>query len=240
MVGGTANRSFGIDTVEAYDPDTDTWETKTPMTHGRALLGVGVINNILYAVGGSDDYSASLPTAEAYDPVNNAWTDLAPMPTPSAWAAAGVVNNSLYVAGGEYENTGDWLIYLLSSMEAFTPPSNTISVTIDIKPGEYPNSINLGSNGKVPVAIFSTRDFDATQVDPLSVTLAGASVSLKGKGTPMASLQDVDGDGLLDLVVQVDTQSFQLSAGDTEAVLEGKTYDGTAIQGTDTVRIVPQ
>lgn len=45
-----------------------------------------------------------------------------------------------------------------------------ISVTIDIKPGSYPNSINLGSNGNVLVAIFSTEDFDATTVDPLTVS----------------------------------------------------------------------
>ena len=43
-------------------------------------------------------------------------------------------------------------------------------VLIDIKPGEYPNTINLGSNGVVPVAILSTLIFDATQVDPLTVT----------------------------------------------------------------------
>ena len=35
-------------------------------------------------------------------------------------------------------------------------------VAIDIKPGSYPNSINLKSNGKVPVAILSSPTFDAT------------------------------------------------------------------------------
>ena len=116
--------------------------------------------------------------------------------------------------------------------------SAVIRVTIDIKPGSFPNSINLGSGGTVPVAILSTATFNATTVDPLSVTLASAPVRLKGKGTPMASSQDVNGDGRLDLVVHVDTTALELSETDTVAVLEGRTFDGKAIRGTDSVRVV--
>ena len=43
-------------------------------------------------------------------------------------------------------------------------------VTIDIKPGSDPNSINLGSAGVIPVAILSSEAFDATTVDPLMAT----------------------------------------------------------------------
>ncbi len=112
-------------------------------------------------------------------------------------------------------------------------------VRIDIKPGSFPNSINLSSNGVVPVAIFSTASFDATTVDPLSVTLAGAHVRLKGKGTPMASFQDVTGDGRLDLVVHVSTEALELTGTDTLAVLRGKTFAGTPIMGIDSIRVVP-
>jgi len=115
-----------------------------------------------------------------------------------------------------------------------------IPVDIDIKPGSYPNSINLGSNGNVPVAIFSTDDFDATTVDPLTVILAGASVRIKGKGTPQASASDVDEDGLLDLIVHIDTSALQLSGTGTDAILEGETFDGQKIRGVDTVRIVQE
>jgi hypothetical protein len=112
-------------------------------------------------------------------------------------------------------------------------------VAIDIKPGSFPNSINLGSGGTVPVAILSTSSFDARTVDPTSVTLASAPVALKGKGTLMTSLQDVNSDGLLDLVVHVTTSALQLSETEEEAVLDGKTSDGTPIRGNDTVRVVP-
>ena len=114
-----------------------------------------------------------------------------------------------------------------------------LPVTIDIKPGSFPNSINLGSGGTVPVAIFSTQTFDARTLNPSTITLASAPVKLKGQGTPMASFQDVNGDGFLDIVVHVSTQALQLNETDTTAVLRGKTLDGRVIKGTDSVRVVP-
>lgn len=112
-------------------------------------------------------------------------------------------------------------------------------VTIVITPGGNPNSINLRSRGTVPVAVLSTAAFNATRVDPMTVTLAESPVKLKRNGTPMAAFEDVDGDGRLDLVVHVDTQALRLDAADTEAVLVGRTLDGTDITGTDVVRIIP-
>lgn len=117
--------------------------------------------------------------------------------------------------------------------------STALSVTIDIKPGSYPNSINLSSAGVIPVAIFSTSTFDARTIDPDTLFLAGASVGMMGKsGKLLCNVQDVNGDGLPDLVCQFETAQLLLQPGDTVAVLVGKTLSGVAIRGQDTVRIV--
>ncbi len=54
----------------------------------------------------------------------------------------------------------------------------------------------------------------------------------------MASAEDVNGDGLLDLVVHVETEALQLTETDTQAELLGETFDGVPIQGFDTIRVV--
>ncbi len=114
-----------------------------------------------------------------------------------------------------------------------------IEVEIDIKPGSYPNTINLGSHGVIPVAILSSATFDATTVKPESVMLAEAHAKLTGKGTPIFSISDVNGDGLPDLIVNILTDALQLTPGDTEAVLGGGTTSGFSITGKATVRVVP-
>ncbi|MCJ7728735.1 MAG: hypothetical protein MUO27_02470 [Sedimentisphaerales bacterium] len=50
---------------------------------------------------------------------------------------------------------------------------------IDIKPGSWPNAINLGSNGVIPVAILSSQYFDATTVKPESVELGGVGAAVR-------------------------------------------------------------
>lgn len=82
--------------------------------------------------------------------------------------------------------------------------------------------------------------FDASTIDPLSVELAGASVRVKGKSGNVGSLEDVNGDGYLDLVVQVYTTQLILIPGDGIADLTGLTYSGLPFRGSDSVRIVPE
>jgi hypothetical protein len=116
----------------------------------------------------------------------------------------------------------------------------TFTVLIDIKPGDDGlNSINLRSKGNVPVAILSTETFDATTINVSTLTFAGASVRTNKHGKLQYSFEDVNNDGLLDLVVHFDTQSLDLDSDSTEATIEGLTEDGRCISGTDTVNIVP-
>jgi hypothetical protein len=105
-------------------------------------------------------------------------------------------------------------------------------IQIDIKPGSYPNPINLGSKGVVPVAVLTTAEFDASDLDPASVLFAGAP--------PLRWVQqDVDWDGDMDLLFHFDTLVLDLNTGSTEAVLTGATFGGLSVEGRDLVMIVP-
>ena len=48
-------------------------------------------------------------------------------------------------------------------------------VPVDIKPTSCPNPLNVKSKGVLPVAILGTDSFDATQVDPSTITLQGVA-----------------------------------------------------------------
>ena len=112
-------------------------------------------------------------------------------------------------------------------------PAGPVEVTIDIKPGSDPNSINVKSKGVIPVAIISTTDFDASSVMASSSALEGALADHGGH------LEDVSGDGLFDLVLHFRTQETDIACGDTSAILTGTTGDGQEITGEDSVRTVP-
>jgi cysteine-rich repeat protein len=108
-------------------------------------------------------------------------------------------------------------------------------VTIDIKPWSFPNSINLGSKGKLTVAILTTDDFDATTVDPLSVEFGpDSALEAHGKG----HIEDVDDDGDLDLVLHFKTLESGIACGETEVRLTGETFDGQDIEGYDSIQTV--
>lgn len=112
-------------------------------------------------------------------------------------------------------------------------------VAIDIKPGSDPNSIQNDGNGVIPVAILTTDTFDASTVDPFSVSLDGAVARVKGKSGKAGSLEDVDGDGDLDLVVHIEDVDGTYVAGDSVGILTAKTFSGEDITGSDTIRLVP-
>jgi hypothetical protein len=113
-----------------------------------------------------------------------------------------------------------------------------IAVAIDIMPGGNPNTINLRARGALPVAILGSADFSVADIDVSTIRLAGAPVLVKGNGQPMASVEDVNTDGFLDLVVHIDREALALTPADTEAVLEGTTHDGRRFRGKDTVRVL--
>lgn len=112
-------------------------------------------------------------------------------------------------------------------------------VAIDVKPGSAVNPIQLSAKGVVPVAVLGAADLDAATVDPASLVFAGAPVARLGSGGPQASLQDVDGDGQLDLVAKFPTTALMLEVGDAAATLAGALRDGTPIRGQDVVLVKP-
>ena len=108
-------------------------------------------------------------------------------------------------------------------------------VDIDIKPGDNPNSINLKSNGVIPVAILSTDDFDPTNVDHTSIKFGPNKISeFHQKDHP----EDTDRNGDIDLILHFKTKEAGFEENHTEACLIGKTFNNIPILGCDQIRIL--
>jgi sugar lactone lactonase YvrE len=102
----------------------------------------------------------------------------------------------------------------------------------DILPGRFPNVIPAGS-APIRVAIESTYDFDATTLDPATLTVAGAPALPNS-----VRFEDVDGDGRVDLVFSVSADQMRLTASDKEALVLGSTFAGKSFQDADWVTVV--
>jgi hypothetical protein len=115
---------------------------------------------------------------------------------------------------------------------------NMTDVSMDIKPGEYPNNVNPFSRGKLPVALLTTEDFNASMVDPETITVMGAAPLLW-------TLEDVDADEDIDMLLHffIPDLNFDLLVDESihkYAYLYAKTINGTSIVGRDTIVLFGQ
>jgi hypothetical protein len=117
------------------------------------------------------------------------------------------------------------------------------NAAIDIKPGSFPNSINVNrTKGVIPVALLGSASLDVTTIDVTTLAFgpggAAPAHDLSNPATYAEHLQDVNNDGLTDLVSHYPIASSGISAGDTSACVTALTTGGALIYGCDSVRTV--
>jgi N-acetylneuraminic acid mutarotase len=118
-----------LGTNDVYDPATNKWETRQPMSVPRNHAFSGVVNGKIYVIGGRTGHgfilsATNTDVVEAYDPVSNMWSmPKERMPSARSGGASGTDGRLIYVAGGEVTTTE--LVGAFRALEAYDPATNS-------------------------------------------------------------------------------------------------------------------
>jgi len=110
-VAGGLQGDIILDTVEVYDPTSDSWSFIAPMPdqlhHAAAVATAGK----LYIIGGWNNFFGTpQDTLFEYEPTTDNWTQKASMPTRRGSPAAAVLFGKIYVVGGD-PGENDFAVY---------------------------------------------------------------------------------------------------------------------------------
>ena len=118
-----------LGTNDVYDPATNKWESRRPMSVPRNHAFGGVVNGKIYVIGGRTGHgfilsATNTDVVEEYNPINDSWSvPRERMPTARSGGASGFDGRRIYVAGGEV-TTKD-LVGAFKSVEAYEPATNS-------------------------------------------------------------------------------------------------------------------
>lgn len=103
--------------VEAYDPETNVWQSMAPTPTLRYSAASVVLNEKIWVLGGHhEEVVTRTNEVEIYDPVNNAWDFGVPMLEVRQELAAATFADKIYAFGGTPNGT-----VTLNSVEEYDP-----------------------------------------------------------------------------------------------------------------------
>ncbi|KAL5238858.1 hypothetical protein ACI65C_006268 [Semiaphis heraclei] len=100
-VGGYNYIDGGLNSSEVFNVSIQERRLVSNMSCCRRLVGVGVLNNLLYAVRGFDSSSEQcLKSVECYDPSIDTWTLVAELSVGRASVGIGILDGVIFAVGG--------------------------------------------------------------------------------------------------------------------------------------------
>jgi hypothetical protein len=243
VIGG---RTSVVDSTSTYlyRYDGIQWVEEQKLVHRGASSSVSVSGDVaVIGAGFDDDNGNHSGSTYVYRYTGTRWVEVHKL-LASDGAAWDLLGYSVSVSGD---------MALLSAREpvwgasyggsAYTYDLPKIAVVdVVIKPSSDSNPIKPSARGKLPVAILGSDTFDVTDVDVATLAFgpdtAAPSHDLTKLGAFADHLQDVDDDGVTDLISHYRIENTGIEPDNTEACITGNTLDGTPFKGCDVIRTV--
>jgi len=106
LTGGDSTGNYtNMDICLAFDPKTNTWDTKQPMPTKRARHRAAYRNGFIHVLCGKDNYGNYITTHEVYDIELNTWSTKASAPLAVARSSVVTWRDSLVYLMGGYDAT---------------------------------------------------------------------------------------------------------------------------------------
>lgn len=111
-----------------------------------------------------------------------------------------------------------------------------VQVNIDVLPGSEVNTINPKKKGLIPVAVLGSNTFDVETIS-FETLRFGPSSALPAHASG-GHLEDVNEDGIIDLISHYPAQETGIVLGIEEACITAETKEGRAVKGCDRIRVI--
>lgn len=209
---------YGIDMLTADGGPSSLWEINRDTGAASLIGGLGFdsVEGMTLNTGGFSSLLALAKSMEGDEPAQLIRIDIT--------TGQGIFIQDMPLPLPDYPGARDALVALPA-----------IEMTIDIKPGSWPNSINLRNGGLITVAVLSTEDMDATTVRTRVARFGPAGAAIAHKS---GHFEDVNLDGLMDLVMHFNVDQSGIECGAESAELRSSNEVGLSVRGADGVRTV--
>ena len=119
----------------------------------------------------------------------------------------------------------------------FLPDEGAVAMTVDILPGNPDNTIDLGKQRVVTVAIFGSASLNVNDVNPRTLTLEAVTGTLVGKSDKnLCRKQDINDDSHMDLICDVNIIGYRVQPGEIAVVIKVGTYYGQSLRAEGMLR----
>ncbi|MYC75506.1 hypothetical protein F4X10_07050 [Candidatus Poribacteria bacterium] len=164
-------KPWRLDTVEVYNPTTNTWTKAKKMNHARSGTAISVVDGKIYVMGGTGwpqipfHPGPFLSSMEVYNRKTNQWREIGDMPAAKSSHTASVIDGNIYVIGGFFRGNGLDVKYF-KTIDIYHPETGRWTQKPDMPVSKLGHTTEV-INGKI--YIFTGADPDEVPVATVEI-----------------------------------------------------------------------